>query len=409
MPLFRSGDNIEGQHPTFTMANMKYSKRLLKQVQNAYKKQDSDPSGPRQTSNDYQRVDSGPDGHLGAVSLDTNMSRIVKLGPVRVNLRPQMTIDDDGRWMIPFEPASPPSFVDTPDSIPLLNSHPVKPDPAAMRATNHGRVQNQSPTQTQLSQPAPFRVIIVGGSPTGLVLAHALHQAGIEFTLLERSPTIPTTPDRETDNNNSGTTSLLLWPNSARILDQLGLLRQTCKLSCPVRTRQTYLADGAPLLGEDHDVFARARHDHGRPCILIDRAALLRLLWESLPGREARERTGREVVSVETHDTGVRVVCGDGSFEEGSVIVGCDGVHGVVRRAVCEGRAEKKTMRRFGLASLGGSGSGSGKADRTVEARYYGLVGSAPLLDGLEASVCYETRGDDRGTTFQVFAGEDTA
>lgn len=388
------------------MANMKYSKRLLKRVQNAYKRQDSDPSGSRPPSKEYQRVDSSPNRHLGAVSLDTNMSRIDKLDPVLINIGPQMTIGDDERWMIPFEPASPPSFVDTPDSIPLLNPHHFRPDPAAMRTTNHGRVQNQSPTKAQLSQPAPFRVIIVGGGPTGLVLAHALHQAGIEYILLELSPTIPTTPGPETEDD-SGITSLLLWPNSARILDQLSLLRQTCKLACPVRTRQTYLADGTPCSPGDADVFARARHDHGRPCMLIDRTALLRLLWESLPGREARVRMGREVVSTETHDAGVRVVCADGAVEEGSVVVGCDGVHGVVRRAVCELRAERKTRRGFGLASLGGGGSG--KADRTMEARYYGLVGSAPLLDGLEAGVCYETRGDDWGTTFQVLAGDDTA
>lgn len=333
-----------------------------------------------------------------------NMSRSDHSSPVLINLGPTTAIGNDRGWMIPFEPAIPPSFVGTPDSVPLLDLNPFS-DSAAIGTINHEQVQNQSPTQSHLNQPAPFRVIIVGGSPTGLVLAHSLHRIGIKYTLLERSPTIP---DPKADNDNG--TSILIWPDSARILDQLGLLRETCKISCPMRNRQARLADGTPRPApkDKYDIFTCARLDHGRPCMLVDRAALLRMLWESLPGREARVRTGTEVVSVETHAAGVRVVCADGSVEEGAVVVGCDGVHGVVRRSLCELRAEGRMAvrrRRFGLARL----AGSGRADRTMEARYYGLIGSAPLLEGLEAGVCYETRGDATGKTFQVFASENTA
>lgn len=367
---------------------MKYTKLLLKWVRDTAKKQD---------------IDSNPSRHLRDMSLDTSTNRSGIPSTGLVNRGPTMPLDNDQGQLIPFDSASSHYFVDIADNIPLLDFHPLTSDLASMRPTIDTEVQTQPPTQVHhtCSQPAPFRVIIVGGGPTGLVQAHALHQAGIDYTLLERSPAIP---DTETDNDNG--TSLLLWPNSARILDQLGLLRQAQKLSCPIRTRQTRLADGTSYTSKD-DAFARARHNHGRPCMLIDRTALLRLLWESLPGREARVRAGREVVSVETHARGVRVVCADGSFEEGSVVVGCDGVRGVVRRAVCELRAERK-RKRLSLAHLGGYSS-SAKADRTMEARYFGLVGSAPLPDGLEPGVCYETRGDATGTIFQVFTSEDTA
>lgn len=376
------------------MAPMKYTKLLHKWVRNTLQK---------------QGIDSSPNRHLGDILLDTNTSRSNIPSTGLVNRGPTMSLDNDQGQLIPFDSASSHYFVDIPDNIPLLDVQPLTSDPASTRPTTDPQLQTQPPTQVHHSQLAPFRVIIVGGGPTGLVQAHALHQAGIEYTLLERSLTIPT-PETDNDNDNDKGTSLLLWPNSARILDQLGLLRQAQKLSCPMRTRQQIcLADGTTHPSKD-DVFARARNDHGRPCMLISRAALLRLLWESLPGREARVRPGREVVSVETHSWGVRVVCADGSVEEGSVVVGCDGVRGVVRRALCELRAGGK-RKRLSLARLGGGGgtSGKGKADSTMETRYFGLVGSAPLLDGLEAGVCYETRGDAMGKIFQVSASEDTA
>jgi 2-polyprenyl-6-methoxyphenol hydroxylase-like FAD-dependent oxidoreductase len=60
-----------------------------------------------------------------------------------------------------------------------------------------------------------FTVLIVGAGPSGLIAAHALHQAGINFTILERrSNAIPQL---------GGTVGL--FPQSVRILNQLGLMQ----------------------------------------------------------------------------------------------------------------------------------------------------------------------------------------
>ncbi|KAK7730306.1 hypothetical protein SLS63_005876 [Diaporthe eres] len=324
---------------------------------------------------------------------------------------PTITLNDDEVPLVSLDSsisnpfADPDPFADPPDSVPVLDLSTLRSNAAALGTVMDIQAHAQTHLQTSSGQHPPFRVIIVGGGPNGLVMAHALHQAGIDYTLLERWPIIPTQ-----NNNDEDGTSLVLLPHSARILDQLGLLRRVQKLSCPMRTKQTYRGDGTPCPSSADNAFTRARQDHGRPCMLISRAALLGLLWESLQEREARVCPGKEVVSVETHAAGVRVTCADGSVEEGSVVVGCDGLHGVVRRAVSDLRAEKKrtARRRFSLGLGGGADSG-GKADRAVVARYYGLVGSAPLLDGLEPGVCYETQGDATGKTFQVLAGEDTA
>jgi 2-polyprenyl-6-methoxyphenol hydroxylase-like FAD-dependent oxidoreductase len=58
-----------------------------------------------------------------------------------------------------------------------------------------------------------FRAIIVGGSVAGLTLAHAFEKAGIDYVLLEARDNIAP---------NLGA-SIVLFPNGATILDQLGI------------------------------------------------------------------------------------------------------------------------------------------------------------------------------------------
>lgn len=393
------------------MAIMRYTNLLFTAVKNTYQKRDSGSSGPSDMSNKYHGIDTCSSSPREAMLYEasTNSNNMLNTGLAR--RIPTITLNDDEVPLVSFDSsisdpfADPDPFTDPPDSTPVLDLSTLRSNAAALRMAINIQAQAQTSLQTPSEQHHPFRVIIVGGGPNGLVLAHALRQAGIDYTLLERSPIVPTTPNNNSSNEDG--TGLVLWPHSARILDQLGLLRRAQRLSCAMRTRQTHRADGAPYLPSGDNTFSRARHDHGRPCMLISRAALLGLLWEALPEREARVCPGKEVVSVETHAAGVRVTCSDGSVEEGSVVVGCDGVHGVVRRAVTDLRAQRKS-RRLSLG-FGGGSDRDGKPDRDMQARYYGLIGSAPLLDGLEPGVCYETQGDATGKTFQVLAGEDTA
>lgn len=65
-----------------------------------------------------------------------------------------------------------------------------------------------------------FKVIIIGGGPTGLTAAHALSKAGIDFVVLERRPKVA---------EDVGA-SLVLFPYSMRIMAQFGLLDKLQKL-----------------------------------------------------------------------------------------------------------------------------------------------------------------------------------
>ncbi len=71
---------------------------------------------------------------------------------------------------------------------------------------------------------ANFRVIVVGGGPVGLIAAHILSQADIDFVVLEKHHTVYP----ELGN------AIALWPQTMRVLDQLRLLEPLQPLLTPL-------------------------------------------------------------------------------------------------------------------------------------------------------------------------------
>lgn len=69
-----------------------------------------------------------------------------------------------------------------------------------------------------------LRVIIVGGSIAGLTLAHSLHHSNIDFVVLEAGKEIAAQVGA----------SIAIFPNGARILDQLGLYDDISAVSAPL-------------------------------------------------------------------------------------------------------------------------------------------------------------------------------
>lgn len=79
-----------------------------------------------------------------------------------------------------------------------------------------------------------FKVIIVGAGPVGLTTAHALSKAGIDFVVLER---------RQMVVEDVGA-SLVLAPQSLRIMSQLELLEQLNAISTEMTHIASYTMDG---------------------------------------------------------------------------------------------------------------------------------------------------------------------
>lgn len=73
-----------------------------------------------------------------------------------------------------------------------------------------------------------FRVIIVGAGPVGLYLAHALQRASVPFIVLEQQSSVAT----------SGGQLIFTWPQTVRLLDQLGLYEQVKEVGVQIREKK---------------------------------------------------------------------------------------------------------------------------------------------------------------------------
>ncbi|RSL86874.1 hypothetical protein CEP52_015691 [Fusarium oligoseptatum] len=69
-----------------------------------------------------------------------------------------------------------------------------------------------------------FRVIIIGGGPVGIVAAHALHHAGVDFVVLEQRNNIC---------EDVGA-SLIVSPHNLRVFHQLGLWKHLEEIGAPL-------------------------------------------------------------------------------------------------------------------------------------------------------------------------------
>lgn len=78
-----------------------------------------------------------------------------------------------------------------------------------------------------------FKVIIVGGSVTGLTLAHSLHKIGVDYTILEKRAKIA--PQEGA--------SIGILPNGARVLDQLGFYDAVEEATAPLGTTHIHFPD----------------------------------------------------------------------------------------------------------------------------------------------------------------------
>ncbi|KAH8647945.1 hypothetical protein BX600DRAFT_555348 [Xylariales sp. PMI_506] len=169
-----------------------------------------------------------------------------------------------------------------------------------------------------------FRAIIVGGGPVGLVAAHTLSRAGIDFILLEARGTVAP----------SQGATIALNPATLRIFHQLGLYTEACRMSATLARRSSFQGDGKPLsdwYSGGYDCIAQC---HGENVRLFNRPDLLRLLYRTIPQDKGSIYTSKKVVSIVSSAEGVKVQCADESVYHGAIVIGADGVHSTTRSAM---------------------------------------------------------------------------
>jgi p-hydroxybenzoate 3-monooxygenase len=184
-------------------------------------------------------------------------------------------------------------------------------------------------------------VVIVGAGPAGLVVGHLLRREGIPFVLLERHPQAELRSVPKAGAIEHRTVRLLTREGLAPDVLDFRVENHCCEFRTPL---ERVVFDYGALTG-------------GRPHYVYPQHELVAHLCEPLVAAGADLRFGCSVVGVEERDEVVRVTivdtAGERSRVDGQVVVGCDGVRGVVARALGDVAAVEQTVPVRWLAVIG--------------------------------------------------------
>ncbi|KAF7863842.1 hypothetical protein EAF04_006807 [Stromatinia cepivora] len=214
-----------------------------------------------------------------------------------------------------------------------------------------------------------FRVIIIGAGPVGLYLANALSLASIPFIVLEQQSSI----------TNFGGQLIFTWPQTVRLLDQIGLYAQVKKVGVEINEKKR-------VFGGDGHVMTSTRFwqdmkdNHAYPFLLIPRGKLVQILYSNLPEKESRVKANSKVIDITHHANGIDVHLQNGEIEKGSIVIGADGVHSQTRLKMHEAASQ--------------SGLDTSIDEHSMVANFHGIFGSASNKElRLQEGVVFESRG----------------
>ncbi|KAH7377289.1 hypothetical protein BKA66DRAFT_513594 [Pyrenochaeta sp. MPI-SDFR-AT-0127] len=181
-----------------------------------------------------------------------------------------------------------------------------------------------------------LKIIIVGGSVSGLSLANMLEKsnADVDYILLEGHPTIA--PQLGA--------SLGMLPSGLRILDQLGCYEKIHEMAGNTYYQASMRLFGGKLWADPKpETFSEKLEKRiGYPQIFIDRQAVLQVLFDSLKFKD-RILTSKRVNRVEHGKDHVKVFTQDGSMYTGDIVVGADGIHSAVREEMWRAAHDDKS------------------------------------------------------------------
>jgi 2-polyprenyl-6-methoxyphenol hydroxylase-like FAD-dependent oxidoreductase len=131
----------------------------------------------------------------------------------------------------------------------------------------------------------------------------------------------------------------MIYPAVARILDQFGILKNIHDTITPVQSEYLRWPDGSINIHGTNISLLQKEFD--MPVILFHRQKCVEHLYDGLPD-QSKIRTSARIEHIEHTATGIKVCLTDGTFEEGDLVVGADGVHSLVRQFMWDYAAENE-------------------------------------------------------------------
>jgi rifampicin monooxygenase len=244
-----------------------------------------------------------------------------------------------------------------------------------------------------------FDVTVVGGGPTGVMLASELRKHGLRVLVLDRDAE-PTRVVR----------ALGLHARSIELLDQRGLLDRFLPLGKQYPVGGFFAGISKPTPD---------RLDTAHPYVLgIPQPTTERLLTEHATELGVEIRRGCEVVGLSQDDHGVTVDLADGTHLRSRYLVGCDGGRSTVRKLLGVGFPGEPARREWLSGEVEATASPEEVAAVVTEVRKTQRgFGVGPSGDGLyRVVVPAEGVAEDRSVLptleevkqrLQVFAGTD--
>jgi 2-polyprenyl-6-methoxyphenol hydroxylase-like FAD-dependent oxidoreductase len=168
-----------------------------------------------------------------------------------------------------------------------------------------------------------MRALVAGGGIGGLSALIALRRAGVDAFAFEQRPDVSKTMVGG---------GFHLWPNSVRVLKQLGLGERAAEAGAEIRATEFHSFRDRLLALWPVDEVGR---EAGAGNVGIARSDLQRLLFEA--AEDDAVIAGAKLVDYEQDEQGVVVRFEDGREERGDVLVGADGSRSTVRRRLLGG------------------------------------------------------------------------
>jgi salicylate hydroxylase len=169
-------------------------------------------------------------------------------------------------------------------------------------------------------------ILIAGGGIGGMAAALALISRGHEVDVYEQAA--------ELKELGAG---VQISPNGARALHALGVLEALRRLSCETAGKEVRLWNTGRTW-KLFDLGAEAIERYGFPYVTVFRPDLLQVLVDAVRARRPGAiHLGRRAIGVSQNGGRVALHLDDGTSATGDALIGADGVHSAIRRALFGG------------------------------------------------------------------------